>query len=372
MKKQILEELNRAREIMGLDLLKEDETLDGLGADAPKPDFDPSVTDADLELVEDDEAVEDVEDVEDVSSEEGEFIAGEPVDGFEVEIEYVDKPSGVKGVDEQVISEQKKTYGKNQIVIRKKKIWQAAGQDMNWSDSNKSKTYLEPYIQYKFDKKAQEPLAGTAEIFMDGFNTADRDPAWRNTPLKNWKWGENDNWMISRALGYKAYEDTTKLSMSVSKMMHSKLEQAASEVGVSIPSFSIFRTFYKRDDTKWNMSDSKSTKRKVEQGVGDTDYIGFTAYYPGRDNTERKRTNSYYLGYSKPRKGNKEDGTPKEGRRGYFTIYYPKGKYQQGISQEKLADVAYKNDAWWEICSVAPNGLKKKEAFKTGIIGKNC
>ena len=364
MKKNIINELNRAREIMGLELLKEDETLDGLGLEDVPKEFNP----LDEDLVE----VEDVEDVEDVSSGEGEFIAGEPVDGFEVEIEYVDKPSGVKGVDEQVISEQEKTPGKNQIVIRKKKIWQNAGQDEGWSDSNGSKTYLEPYIQYQFDKLAQEPVAGTSEIFMDGYNTANRNPAWRNTPLKDWKWGENDNWMIVRALGHKAHQDLTKLPMSVSKMMYSKLSQAAGEVGVSIPSFSVFNTFYTRDKTKWNESKSERDEINVEEGVGSIDYRGITFIYNGRDDASRKKVNKYYLGYSVPKKGKNEDGTPKTGVASRFMIYDRKGEWEQGMKEKDLEALVYKNDAWWEICQAAPDRLKKTAAFAKGIIGKNC
>ena len=323
-KKQILSELNRTREIMGLDLdlIKEEEIeLDDAGNPVEVE------TTATLDLGEEEQEVDD---------------AGNPV-----EIET----TAVLDLSEQEEEEEEEEIEVDpNAIVTKKKVYRVILTD-GWE--------LAPYISYKFNKQTQKPVPGSASmaVRMIANNTYQND----FDKLGTWKGSDPNNIDIYKtneklynAFKKTAKQGTDKLKQSLTKSIVDWAKRTASESGIDGDWASMWGPKWQEQDlTRWiyKATSNKDSRVSIPTERPKKNYVSFQMHYVGRDEGVNPKADGWLLFGP----GGRQINVTKWGKL-YNTEYF--ANMVRGVQ---------KRDEWYEFCQIIPDELKKKAQWQKEI-----
>lgn len=326
MKKNIIKELNRVREMMGLGLVTEqsDDTLIDDEGNRIEVETE-TVTLGEI----DDEYADEV-----IEQEDEEMIDDE---GNSIEVD-----SETITLGEQDEKEELKPGAV--VSIRKEYRVQLGG--TGWK--------LIPYLQYKYNKQHQKHVPGSAFIRLkvaenNVINSRFSDKNPNKVDIYNTDRG------LSEALYKVAAKSKEKMPLSATKRMVDYFTTIASKAGLGINIDTAFGANWKKQDTTRWIYDylHREDGTRLAQDGARGKYVSNAFEYPNRDEGYNAR------------------------QAGWEIKYYPKGKNQVSVTFNKWGGVRDKWGKWfklvsgvqsrqemYEFCQVIPPGLKKTKKWK--------
>ena len=349
MEKNILNELNRAREIMGLDLISEEQLNENIG-NGNGQNFGlmgtPTAKYKDLT---------EKEDVEEKDMEEGH--KEDHVEGKEEEVKEMENPA-IEDVEEgKVVKEQEEEEEEEEVVdpnaiVTKYKRTLFGDGGIN----------IGAEIVYKFNKQKKEPVKGSAVVRWADFGDLISDSDERK-PVKDWKY----DWNKDRQLYTKLMDEyPAKYKVGISTMLKNMVARKAEELGVDVGDVNqLFASFSAFDPSRYK-------PRHVERKSGSLNkYDGEKGLYRGYELVRTKREgeqeapekfDSFVLTY-----------TPKKGGKQQRVSFYKNGNLESNrYNWEEMVQGITDRNELYEFCQVLPDELKKapKWSTNTRVSGK--
>ena len=325
MDKNILKELNRTREIMGLNLLSEEE------------------------LKTNDTIKEDIEemDMEEMHHAEEGYTKEAYMDEMEDEVVKEQEEEGEEGEEE----EEEVKIDPNAIVTKYKDI--LFGQDgIN----------IGAELVYKFNKQAKEPVKGSAVVrwsdYGDLISRSDE-----RKPVKDWKY----DWNKDRQLYTKLVDEyPSRYKIGISTMLKKMVARKAEELGVDIGDVNeLFASFSAFDPSRYKPRHVEMKSDTVNRYDGEKGlYRGYELVRTKREGEQEapEKFDSFVLTY-----------TPKKGGEQKRVSFYKNGNLRSNrYSWEEMVQGITDRNELYEFCQVLPDELKKapKWSTNTRVSGK--
>jgi len=322
MDKNILKELNRTREIMGLNLLSEEE------------------------LKTNDTIKEDIEemDMEEMHHAEEGYTKEAYMDEMDDEVV---KEQEEEGEEEE---EEEEVVDPNAIVTKYKDVY--LGMDG---------FPIGVQIVYKFNKQKKEPVKGSSLVrwadYGDLISKSDR-----RKPVKDWKYTWDKDGQMYNKLNEKYPQ---KYQVGISTTLKKVLARRAEELGVDIGDVNQLLASFSEFDPSRYMARTVETKQgSMNKSEGEK---------------------GFYRGYQLNKKKRQGESDAPEKFSSFVLTYVPKGGKQQNVSFYKNGNLRSNRYSWeemvqgivdrnekYEFCQVLPDELKKapKWSTNTRVSGK--
>ena len=340
MEKNILNELNRAREIMGLDLISEEQLNENIGngngqnfglMGAPTAKY--------KDLTE-------KEDVEEKDMEEGH--KEDHVEEKEEEVKENGKNPPMEGVEEgKVVKEQEEeeeegeeeeVVDPNAVVTKLKRV--LFGQD---------NINIGAELVYKYNKQKQKPVKGSAVVrwadFGDLISSSDE-----RKPVKDWKYDYSKDRQMYDTL---ANEYPKKYKSGISTILKKIVARRAEELGVDVGDVNqLFASFSEFDPSRYKVRTSERAGSSKRSDGEKGSYIGYRLNKSKRENEQDApdKFSNFVLTYM-----------PKDGDR--QTVYFYKNGNVEGSSSrwEQMVQGIVDRNEKYEFCQALPDALKNSK-----------
>ena len=322
MDKSILKELNRTREIMGLNLLSEEELKNNNNVALKE----------DIEEMDMDEM--DMDEMEEMAT----------MDEMDDEVVKEQEEDEVEGEEEVKINP-------NAIVTKYKDVY--FGQ--NGMD-------IGVQLVYKFNKEAKEPVPGSSMVRWSDYGDliSNRDEF---KPVKDWKYSwDKDRQMYTKLRDEYPANSKTGISTILKKVVARKAEELGLDIGDVNELFASFSEF---DPSRYVPRHSVQKKGSFQRSQGEKGlYMGYQLNRKKRSGEQDAPENfsNFVLEYR-----------PKEGGKDVRVSFYKNGKLSSSEDRwGALVQGIKDRDEMYEFCQTLPDDLKNAKDWKqtsTGVRG---